>query len=226
MPPEYHPSRAYPVLFAMHLGREKPEEMLQRIRGMAARHGYIAVAPEWEMPLEDFYHYTPEEQASVVEVLRNLRRRFQVDSDRVFIMGFGQGGNCAYNIALSHPDLFAGAVLISAMPQKFAGRYWHNCQYLPFYLVDGEYSGDTPKKNKPMLEKWIRAVIRRCTSNTRVGAWSGSNTSCRSYSTGWITNAIKRSGLRPFLTWANGATAVRLGMSSRQCGGPTIGFTG
>src|SRR5207245_8683099 len=57
-PPEYHHSRPYPVLFVLHEGGEKPEDMLKRWSSLAAQHGYILVAPEWERGLKsNSYEY-------------------------------------------------------------------------------------------------------------------------------------------------------------------------
>jgi enterochelin esterase-like enzyme len=155
LPAEYTHSRPYPVLFALHLGGEKARVMIDRLGNWTAAYGYILVSPEWAEPLENVYHYTPQEHAAVLDVLRDVRRRFQIDSDRVFLSGFGQGGNMAYDVGLAHPDLFAGVVLMSAMPLRFPTRYWHNCQNLPLFLVDGELAGNDGRANRPLLEKWI-----------------------------------------------------------------------
>jgi predicted esterase len=155
LPPEYHAGRDYPVLFALALGAEKPRPMLDRVSRAAAERGYMVVAPAWGLPMEDAYTYSPAEHAAVLEVLRDVRRRFQVDSDRVFLLGFGQGGNMAYDVGFAHPDLFAGVIVVGGMPQRFASRYWANCQLLPLYIVEGSHSGDNVKNNRALLEKWI-----------------------------------------------------------------------
>src|SRR5205823_11427089 len=62
LPPEYHDGRAYPVLFVLHEGGEKPEEMLQRWSTLASQHGYLLVAPEWQRGPQKDYGYTVEEQ--------------------------------------------------------------------------------------------------------------------------------------------------------------------
>ena len=153
-PPEYHASRAYAVLFALHQSGEAPADMLSRVGPMAAQHGYLVVVPEWD-PGANGYHFTLEEHRAVTEVLRDLRRRFQVDSDRVFLLGVGEGGFMAYDVGLGHPDLFAGVLPVSACPRFHAVRYWPNAQNLPFYVVDGDLAGDIPKFNRELFKKWV-----------------------------------------------------------------------
>lgn len=155
LPAEYHAGRRYPVLFALHTFGEKPDAMIKRWGPLAAQHGYLLVAPSWERGLRDGYNYTPEEQAAVVDVLRDVRRRFQIDSDRVFLTGFAEGANMAFDVGLSHPDLFAGVVPIGGMPKFFAKSYWRNAQYLPFYVVDGELNGDSSNANRAQFQNWM-----------------------------------------------------------------------
>jgi dienelactone hydrolase len=155
LPPEYHLGRSYPVLLVLHQGGERPLEMLRRWSDLAARHGYLLVAPEWELGLRQTYTYSAEEHAAVVDVLRDLRQRFPVDSDRVFLTGFGEGGTMAFDVGLAHPDLFAGVLPFGGRPQLFAERYWRNGQYLPFYVVDGDRNGANPRDSRRLFDQWL-----------------------------------------------------------------------
>lgn len=156
LPPEYNLARPCPVLFALAMGAEEPKEMIDRLARAAGEHGYILVAPRWGQPMEDLYQYSAAEHAAVLDVLRELRRHLAVDSDRVFLLGLGQGGNMAYDVGLAHPDLFAGVIPIGGKPDKFVMRYTSNCQELPLYIVDGAMTITNQKWLRPLLaEKWI-----------------------------------------------------------------------
>jgi pimeloyl-ACP methyl ester carboxylesterase len=157
LPPEYHPGRNYPVLIALHEAGEKPEAMLQRWSALAAQHGYILVAPEWDRaPAQSQgYQYTLEEHRAVLDVLRDLRQHLQVDSDRVFLTGWGEGGTMAFDVGLAHPDQFAGVIPIGGLPKYYATRYWANAQYLPFYAVVGEMNGDVYNANYKQFDGWL-----------------------------------------------------------------------
>jgi pimeloyl-ACP methyl ester carboxylesterase len=155
LPPEYRHTRSYPVLFLLHDSFDPPKAFLERVAKQAGEHGYITVAPEWIQNDDKAYHYTPDEHAAVLDVLRDLRQRFQVDSDRVFVFGVGQGGNMAYDVGLAHPDQFAGILVMDAVPQKFPARCWHNAQLLPLYIVDGDLNGDHQERLRTMLQRWV-----------------------------------------------------------------------
>jgi len=157
LPPEYKHNRGYPVLFVLHHTGEKSAEFMEKWSELTTAHGYMLVAPDWdEGGTRRGYTHSVEEQQAVTEVLRDLQRRFNVDTDRVFLAGFGQGGTMAFDVGLSHPDLFAGVVTMGASPQLFAQRYAPNATHLPFYVIGGDMQyGDAYKTIHRQFETWI-----------------------------------------------------------------------
>jgi predicted esterase len=156
LPPEYHPGRNYPVLLVLRQVGEKAPDVIAHWGAFAAQHGYFLVVPDWDRGLDRGYQYTSDEHRAVTEVLRDLRQRFQVDSDRVFLVGEGEGGNMAYDVGLSHPDLFAGVVTMDGRPHHFSFAYWPNAQFLPFYVIDGDLDGLTAKQNREEFQRnWM-----------------------------------------------------------------------
>jgi hypothetical protein len=140
LPPEYHPGRPYPVLIALHHAGETGKDMVKRWGDDAAKYGYVLACPECGEG-SGAYGFTSAEQAPALETLRDLRRHFNVDSDRVFLTGYGEGANMAWDVGLSHPDLFAGVIPIAGQPMLHSSAYWPNAMELPFYIVWGERMG-------------------------------------------------------------------------------------
>jgi hypothetical protein len=156
LPPEYRPGRPYPVLFVLHQEGESLRTTIQRYAVDALQNGYILVAAEWGTGFGGAYRYSDEEQQRVLDVIRDVRLRFHVDSDRVFLSGYGEGGNAAWDIGLSHPDLFAAVVPIASNPRKsIILNYWPNAAHLPFYVVVGELGGDSVPTVLKVMENWI-----------------------------------------------------------------------
>ncbi|MFM7149207.1 MAG: hypothetical protein ACKO23_05150 [Gemmataceae bacterium] len=155
LPPEYSHSRSYPVLFLLHNIGEKAPAVLRRFEAIAADHGYILAAPEWSRSISDEYGYSEREHEVVLAALRDLRRRFQVDSDRIFLFGNGEGGKMAFDVGLAHPDCFAGVIPMAAGPNLYSKRYWRNAQYLPFYVVNGTRGGDSTLLLRDQFNNWV-----------------------------------------------------------------------
>ena len=152
LPPEYNPLRSYPCVISLHESRSTPQTQIDwwagafdpetKIRrGHATRHGFIVVAPIWSRPRQRTYEYTALEHQRVLVAMRDAMRRCSIDSDRVFVAGHGEGGTAAWDIALAHPDLWAGLISISGSPSKTVPIYEPNSRTVPMYLVMGEYDG-------------------------------------------------------------------------------------
>jgi pimeloyl-ACP methyl ester carboxylesterase len=154
LPPEYSPSKQYPVLIVLSKAKESPETMIDRWAAAAAEQGYILAAPKWDTGLAGIYGYSEKEHDTVLDTLRDLRRRFAVDSDRVFLFGLGEGGKMCFDVGLAHPDLFAGILPMGAGPAYYPRRYWRNAQYLPVYAVNGTRAGESNTLLREQFESW------------------------------------------------------------------------
>lgn len=152
LPPEYDPLREYPCLVVLTPPGASPELELswwagdfdanQNSRiGHATRNGYIVVAPKWARDTQRFYEYTPREHHAVLSSLRHAMRRASIDADRVFIAGHGEGATAAWDIALAHPDHWAGMISINGEPSKTIQHYFPNATNIPLYFVIGEATG-------------------------------------------------------------------------------------
>jgi pimeloyl-ACP methyl ester carboxylesterase len=124
--------------------------------GHAARYGYIVIAPEWTEEHQKQYNYSAREHAAVLNSLRDACRRFSIDTDRVYLSGYSMGGDAAWDIALAHPDLWAGAIPISAQSDRYCNFYWENAKYVPFYVVLGELDGAKLTKNALDLDRYLK----------------------------------------------------------------------
>ncbi|MCA9136543.1 MAG: hypothetical protein KDB00_07285 [Planctomycetales bacterium] len=155
LPPEYDPLREYPCLVVLSppnaaveselswwTGDFNPAENMRA--GHATRNGFIVIAPKWGRDTQRTYEYTPREHHAVLSSLRHAMRRASIDSDRVFIAGHGEGATAAWDIALSHPDHWAGMISINGEPSKTIQHYFPNARTIPLYFVMGEASGPKP----------------------------------------------------------------------------------
>jgi pimeloyl-ACP methyl ester carboxylesterase len=159
LPPEYRHGRPYPLLLVLPNGNERMADTLKRFGDLPGRHGYILAAVDWnENGQRGAYGYTEEEQATATGVLRHLRRTLQVDSDRVFLFGYGEGANMALDLGATRPDQFAGVIPMAATPdaQLFqVFEYWKNFQNLPVYMIVGDHAGDSVKTIRSILTAWM-----------------------------------------------------------------------
>lgn len=165
LPPEYDPLRRYPVIVALADSGVDPQEEINfwagpprpdgEPFGQATRHGYITIAVQWLKPKQGSYGYTAREHHSVLGSLRDACRRFSIDTDRVFLTGHGVGGDGAWDIALAHPDIWAGVIPFVATADRYCNRYSSNAEYLSWYFVCGELDGDKMAHNARELDRYF-----------------------------------------------------------------------
>jgi hypothetical protein len=102
------------------------------------------------------YDYSAEVHNRVQNALRDARQRFNIDSDRVFLSGHGGGGDAAFDIGMSHPDLFAGVIPIAGVCDKYCKWYWKNGKHTNWYVVTGELDRDSLARNSREMNRMLR----------------------------------------------------------------------
>lgn len=171
LPPGYSPSSEYPLLVT--LGYENSaQRMLDfwcgdfnpklRIRqGQALRFGFVVVSVNWMLPGQNACGYSAREHAAVLAAVRGSLRRFAVDPDRVILHGMATGATLAYDVALSHPDVFAGVAGFSGQMDRYPEFYCTN-EHPPLavYSVVGQKDTGSIGRCMAVWNEWL-------TSNTR-----------------------------------------------------------
>ncbi|MCA9240703.1 MAG: hypothetical protein KDA37_10905, partial [Planctomycetales bacterium] len=173
LPPEYDPLKRYPTILTLNGAGFSPEMQLDywaggltgedegaRVRrGQAMRHGYITIAVDWLEPHQFDYEFSATEHQKVMSVYRDALRRLAIDTDRVFLTGHDIGSTAAWDIALAHPDLWAGVIPILPEADKYVKFYSKNAEYLSWYFVCGELDGDKIKRNAYEFDRYLKPAI-------------------------------------------------------------------
>lgn len=158
LPPEYTHGRPYPLLILLPNGNEPLDTTLNRFGEYPQHHGYITAVLRWNNNFRNDYTGSKEEHATVTGLIWHLRRKFQVNSDQVYLFGAGEGADMALDIGASHPDLFAGVIPMGPRPSWFYMKeYWRNFQATSLYLISGDLAGSAVTPIRQCLEKWMPA---------------------------------------------------------------------
>jgi hypothetical protein len=163
LPPEYDPLRLYPTIVALSDLGQPGSAMLdfwagpvnketgERV-GQATRRGTIVIVPQWQDANQRAYGYSAREHHAVLGALRDALRRFSINPDRVFLTGHGAGGDAAFDIALAHPDHWAGVIPIAGNAgDSYCVHYRDNGKTLDWYVIDGELDGNKIAQNASAL---------------------------------------------------------------------------
>jgi pimeloyl-ACP methyl ester carboxylesterase len=149
LPLEYHSQHRYPLLVILRRSQQSTTDAIRMWAGNAnepgytMRRGYIAISPEYTDGKVAKYEYSAAGHRQVMAAINDARKKFAVDSDRIYIVGHEMGGDAAIDMALAHPDVFAGAAPFLPQPQGYAIRTWESALLLPWYFVGGQRDRDS-----------------------------------------------------------------------------------
>jgi len=162
LPPEYNSHHRYPLVVSLRPNHRSAEKQMawwagtETNPGQSQRHGYIVIVPEYLEENAKKYNYSSTAHNVVLQSIRNVRKRFSVDSDRIFLSGHGIGGDAAFDIGMSHPDLFAGVIPITGMCDQYCKWYWKNAKHVAWYVVGGERDRDSLARNSRDLYRMMQ----------------------------------------------------------------------
>jgi phospholipase/carboxylesterase len=121
VPENYEPNYAYPLIVWLHeAGRSERDiaEVLPMIsmrnylglalRGTARTNGDAGEAFSWSRTRNAGLEFEERLHASV----RQMRRDFHIHTERVFLVGAGEGGTMAWDLFLTRPQWFAGVAAL------------------------------------------------------------------------------------------------------------------
>ncbi len=120
-PLDYLCSYRYPLLVWLHSQDSTEQELLKIIPKISLRN-YVCAAPAgfsvnktiaWPI------HQLHEIELRVLETINQVRGSMNIHSRRIFIAGIQSGGTAAMALALSRPDLFAGAASFNGPVPRF-----------------------------------------------------------------------------------------------------------
>lgn len=116
LPANYDPARRHPMLIGFPSLGQPPRRTLDNaslLLGEALR-AFVLVCPA--RAVGSTFHQPADAAGDLLRLMHEVRRRFHIDTDRVFVYGYAAGGDAAWLAAIAHPDLFAGVIALSASP--------------------------------------------------------------------------------------------------------------
>ena len=132
LPQNYDAAKKYPLVIMLHGAGSNHRLALRRVFGKSNANGETDVEatryfPEWKdveyivaSPLARGtagYQGIPEKD--VYDVLADVKKRFSVDEDRVYLTGLSMGGGGTLWLGLSRPDVWAAiAPVCPAAPER------------------------------------------------------------------------------------------------------------
>jgi len=157
IPKNYRPERAYPLVVSLHGAWSNHRLNLRRVFGQGNRPGEADFeATRYFPPLRDVdfivvspwargtmgYQGIPERD--VWDVIADVKKRFRIDEDRMYLTGLSMGGGGTLWIGLTRPDVWAALAPVCPAPPPGAEALAPNALNLPMHFFHGDADPAVP----------------------------------------------------------------------------------
>ncbi|MCS7045067.1 MAG: alpha/beta hydrolase-fold protein [Gemmataceae bacterium] len=171
VPSRYDPATRTPLVVALHGLLATPQMMMRypKLTDEAEKYGFIVVAPMgyntrgWygARPLVKPTKGDPENLAElsekdVLNVLAIVKKEFNIDPQRLYLMGHSMGGGGTWHFAIKYPDLWAAIAPIapaSVRPATDVAKIKH----IPVLLIQGDQDNLVPVAG---VRRWAEEMKR------------------------------------------------------------------
>lgn len=132
IPTTYQASKPYSLVVCLHGYGFTGEEYLERWRPRLGE-DYLLVCPTYPSGA----WFTRQAEELVLETIRQARRRYHIDPNRIFLTGMSNGGIGAWLIGMHHAPLFAGLAPMASGLDHVLMPFLANLRNTPVYIIHG-----------------------------------------------------------------------------------------
>lgn len=151
LPKQFDPSRKYPLVISLHGAGSNHRLNLRRVFGKGNRPGETdAEATRYFPPLRDVNYivasplsrgtmgYQGIAEKDVYDVLADVKKRFPIDENRIYLTGLSMGGGGTLWLGLTRPDVWAAIAPVCAAVPQGTEELAPNALNLPVHLFHGD----------------------------------------------------------------------------------------
>ncbi|HWQ54682.1 MAG TPA: dienelactone hydrolase family protein [Bryobacteraceae bacterium] len=166
VPKPFDPARRYPLVISLHGSGSNHRLNLRRVFGKGnlpletdsdATHYFPALKTVDFIVASPFargsmgYQGIPE--SDVYAVLEDVKRRFPIDEDRVYLTGLSMGGGGTLWLGLTRPDVWAAIAPVCASTPPWAEELAGNALNVPVRLFHGDQDPAVPVESSRRWHK-------------------------------------------------------------------------
>ncbi len=155
-PIHYESGYAYPLLVWLH-GRGSSEQELRQVMPLVSMRNYVAIAPRatslderhrgryrWRQTGDGIESAS----ARITECIALAQKRFNINPERIFLVGRASGGTMAMRVAWNEPRRFAGVATINGpLPTQLRPlRHVNQLRRVPCLLTSARKSRSYPEE--------------------------------------------------------------------------------
>jgi dienelactone hydrolase len=162
-------ARRYALIISLHEEDSNHVANLKHVFGVPARYGETGLQTATMLPVlrdVDFLVACPFARGTmgyqgiaeqdIFDVLADMKRRYPVDEDRIYLTGASMGGGSALWLALTRPDVWAAVAPVCPDPFPGSMELAPNALNLPMKFFHGEQDPAVPAE---VSRQWQRRLL-------------------------------------------------------------------
>jgi poly(3-hydroxybutyrate) depolymerase len=168
LPGRFDPQKRYPLVISLHGAGSNHRLNLRRVFGKSNAPGENDVEasryfPEWRAV--DYIVASPYARGTmgyqgvaekdVLDVLADVKKRFPVDENRIYLTGLSMGGGGTLWMALTRPDIWAAIAPVCPAPPSGTDRLAPNALHLPVRIFHGDAD---PVVRPEGVREWVKRL--------------------------------------------------------------------
>lgn len=151
VPTTYEPTKAYPLVIALHgMGGDENSYFEAYNKGafrvLAEDHGYIVACPKGRKPAS---MYIGDAERDVMDVIEEMKRAYRIDPDRIYLTGHSMGGFGTWSIAMNHPEVFAALAPVAGGSTNPANM--SKIAHIPQLVIHGDKDPTVPVERSRVM---------------------------------------------------------------------------
>ncbi|MGF1636164.1 MAG: alpha/beta hydrolase-fold protein [Cyclobacteriaceae bacterium] len=165
IPPNFDENKQYPLVIMLHGAGSNHRLALRRVFGKsnAPNENDVEASrifPEWKDV--DYIVAAPYARGTagyqgivekdVYDMLDDLKKRFNIDENRVYLTGLSMGGGGTLWIGLTRPDIWAAMLPVCPAPPNGAADYAVNATNIPVHIHHG---AEDPVVKPADVQQWV-----------------------------------------------------------------------
>ncbi|MCB0589461.1 MAG: dienelactone hydrolase family protein, partial [Phaeodactylibacter sp.] len=168
LPENYDPGKKYPLVVMLHGAGSNHRLALRRVFGKTNQNGETDVEasryfPRWEN--REYLVASPNARGTmgyqgiaekdVLDMVEDVKRRFSVDENRMYLTGLSMGGGGTLWIGLAYPDMWAAMAPVCPAPPAEAAALAANAFNIPVHIHQG---GADPVVRPEGVRAWVESL--------------------------------------------------------------------
>lgn len=168
LPSGFQEKKAYPLVVMLHGAGSNHRLAMRRVFGKSNQNGETDVEasqyfPNWkDVPFivvspyaRGTMGYQGVAEKDVLDVLEDVKKRFKIDTNRMYLTGLSMGGGGTLWLGLSKPDLWAAIAPVCPAAPEGASALAGNSYQLPIRICHGEAD---PVVKADSVRAWVKRL--------------------------------------------------------------------